>query len=138
LRRVLREHLAGFTGVRILVTHDPVEAAALADGVVILEAGRVGQTGGFAEVTARPRSSWAARMAGLNLVNGTIATGTLRLAAGPELAVATTLSGPVLAAIHPRAVALYRERPSGSPRNVLRSTVPGVDPEGDRWRIRLD
>jgi len=40
--------------------------------------------------------------------------------------------------IQPRAVALYRQAPDGSPRNVLRCTVAGVDPEGDRWRIRLE
>jgi molybdate transport system ATP-binding protein len=28
--------------------------------------------------------------------------------------------------------------PSGSPRNVVRGMVAGIDPEGDRWRIRID
>ena len=55
VRRDLRRHLATFDGVRLLVTHDPVDAYALADRVVILEAGRVVQTGTLAEVTARPR-----------------------------------------------------------------------------------
>ena len=40
VRRDLRRHLATFDGVRLLVTHDPVDAYALADRVVILEAGR--------------------------------------------------------------------------------------------------
>ena len=138
LRRTLREHLAGFAGVRILVTHDPVEAAALADRLLIVEAGRVVQEGTFADVTARPRSIWVARMAGLNLLRGEVTGGALRLAGGEVLAVATPLCGSVLAAIHPRAVALHREPPAGSPRNVLRGTVAGIDPEGDRWRIALD
>jgi molybdate transport system ATP-binding protein len=47
------------------------------------------------------------------------------------------VQGPALATIQPRAVALYRAAPEGSPRNVLRCAVDGVDPEGDRWRIRL-
>ena len=46
--------------------------------------------------------------------------------------------GPALATIQPRAVGLHRERPAGSPRNVLRSTIAGIDPHGDRWRVRLD
>ena len=57
---------------------------------------------------------------------------------GSGLTVATDVQGQALATIQPRAVALYRTAPDGSPRNVLRCKVAGVDPEGDRWRIRLD
>ena len=39
VRRELRSHLATFRGVRLLVTHDPLDAAALADRLVILEHG---------------------------------------------------------------------------------------------------
>ena len=45
VRRDLRRHLAAFDGTRLLVTHDPVEAVALADRLVVLEGGRVTQTG---------------------------------------------------------------------------------------------
>jgi len=138
LRRALREHLGGFSGVRLLITHDPLEAASLADRVVVLEHGRVTQEGAFAEVTARPRSPWIARMAGLNLLHGAVRSGALAMDGGATLTVASDVAGPVLATIHPRAVALYRQAPEGSPRNVLRCQVAGVDPEGDRWRIRLD
>jgi molybdate transport system ATP-binding protein len=138
LRRTLREHLATFTGVRILVTHDPLEAAALADRVLILEAGQLVQEGTFAEVTARPRSLWAARMAGLNLLRGVAENDRLHLDGGAVLMVATDVVGNALAAIRPSAVSLHREMPSGSPRNVVRGTVAGIDPEGDRWRIRVD
>ena len=138
LRRALREHLSTYPGVRVLVTHDPLEAASLAERVVVLEAGRVTQEGQFADVTARPRSPWVARMAGLNLLHGSLSAGALVLVDGSALAVASDATGPVLATIQPRAVALYRNAPDGSPRNVLRCRVAGVDPEGDRWRIRLD
>jgi len=138
LRRALRKHLSTFWGPRVLVTHDPLEAASLADQIVVLEAGRVTQDGSFADVSARPRSLWVARMAGLNLLRGAVSAGTLVLEDGSTLTVATDATGPVLATIHPRAVALYRIAPDGSPRNVLRSRVAGVDPEGDRWRIRLE
>ncbi len=138
LRRTLREHLGTFSGVRILVTHDPLEAASLAERVIILEDGRVTQDGRFADVTARPRSTWIARMAGLNLLRGTVTDGVLLLEGGTPITVATDVTGPVLATIHPRAVALYRQAPDGSPRNVLRGRVANVDPEGDRWRIQID
>jgi molybdate transport system ATP-binding protein len=138
LRRTLRDQVSRFQGVRILVTHDLLEAAALAERVVILEAGRVRQAGTFAEVTARPRSPWVARMAGLNLLSGDAAPGVLRLENGSQLVVVGEVAGPALATIQPRAVGLHRERPGGSPRNVLPSTIAGIDPDGDRWRVRLD
>jgi molybdate transport system ATP-binding protein len=137
LRRTLRTQLAEHRRIRVLVTHDPLEAAALAERVVILENGRVVQQGTFRDVTERPRSDWAARMAGLNLLQGYAAPGCLRLAGGGELAVLGAVSGPALATIHPRAIALHREMPSGSPRNVVHAAVAGVDHEGDRWRVRL-
>jgi len=39
VRRDLRRHLASFGGTRLLVTHDPLEALALADRLVVLEGG---------------------------------------------------------------------------------------------------
>jgi molybdate transport system ATP-binding protein len=138
LRRALREHLSTFSGVRLLVTHDPLEAASLAARVIVLEDGRVTQVGLFSEVSARPRSGWIARMAGLNLLSGTVSGEAILLDDGSSLTVATDIAGPALATIQPRAIALYRQAPEGSPRNVLRCKVAGVDPEGDRWRIRLE
>jgi molybdate transport system ATP-binding protein len=138
LRRALREHLSTFTAVRLIVTHDPLEAASLAERVVVLEDGRVTQEGPFGDVSARPRSPWIARVVGLNLLRGAVSSGALLLDDGSSLTVATSVQGHALATIQPRAVALYRQPPDGSPRNVLRCKVAGVDPEGDRWRIRLD
>ena len=45
VRDLIREELARFPGVRVIVTHDPVEASTLADRLVLLEAGRVTQIG---------------------------------------------------------------------------------------------
>jgi molybdate transport system ATP-binding protein len=138
LRRALRAHLTTFSGVRVIVTHDPLEAASLAERIVVLEDGCVTQEGSFAEVSSRPRTPWIARMAGLNLLRGSVSGGVLHLDGGSTLTVATEVTGPALATIQPRAVAIYRDPPEGSPRNVLRCLVGGVDREGDRWRIRLD
>ena len=71
VRRDLRRHLATFDGVRLLVTHDPVDAYALADRVVILERGSVVQTGTLADVAAHPRSRYIADLVGVNLLRGT-------------------------------------------------------------------
>ncbi len=55
-RRDLRRHLATVSGIRLVVTHDPLEAMALADRLIVIEDGRLVQSGPAAEVTARPRS----------------------------------------------------------------------------------
>ena len=44
VRRDLRRHLDDFDGVTVLVTHDPLDALALADRVVILEDGAITQS----------------------------------------------------------------------------------------------
>src|SRR6478735_4352093 len=67
VRRDLRERIQAFDGVRILVTHDPIDAATLADRLVIVEQGRVVQTGTLADVTARPRAPWVAELVCVNL-----------------------------------------------------------------------
>ena len=110
VRRDLRRHLATFDGVRLLVTHDPVDAYALADRVVILEAGRVVQTGTLAEVTARPRSRYIADLVGVNLLAGDRATtASSPRPTGGRIVPADSVDGPAFAVIQPHAVALYRE-----------------------------
>ncbi|MFD8851996.1 ABC transporter permease, partial [Streptomyces sp. NPDC059604] len=89
VRHTLRTHLAGFGGVCLIVTHDPVEAASLADRVLVLDEGRTLQYATPAEVTRHPRSPWVARMLGRNAWPGTAAgDGTLALADGGRLVVA--------------------------------------------------
>jgi molybdate transport system ATP-binding protein len=137
VRRDLRRHLAGFGGVRLLVTHDPVDAYALADRVVIVEAGRIVQSGALLEVTARPRSRYVADLVGLNLLSGTAEQGTISTESGARIVSADALDGPVFAVIAPHSVALYPVLPEGSPRNVWPVTVADIDRLADRVRVRL-
>jgi molybdate transport system ATP-binding protein len=123
--------------VRLLVTHDPVDAYALADRVVILEAGRVMQTGALAEVTAQPRSRYIANLVGVNLLFGTGSKGALTTATGGRIVPADPVHGDAFAIIQPHAVALYPTPPDGSPRNVWEVTVADVDRQADRVRVRL-
>jgi molybdate transport system ATP-binding protein len=140
VRRDLRRHLASYEGVRILVTHDPLEALALAATIVVVEDGRVVQTGPPDEVRTRPRSRYVADLVGVNLLVGTGRGREVVLGSGARLTVVETPPpGDVLAVLHPRAVALHRgTRPGGSPRNVWEATVGALDFEGDRVRVRLD
>ena len=138
VRRELVRHLAQFGGTRLVVTHDPLEAAALATRLLVVEQGRLVQSGTAAEVTAHPRSRYVADLVGVNLVRGQASGGVVRLAAGGSVAVADSIEGDVFAVIHPRAVALHRSRPEGTPRNVWQGEAAGVDLLGDRARVRVE
>ena len=137
LRRELRAHLSSFAGVRVLVTHDLLDAVALADRLVVLEQGRVAQEGPVAEVAARPRSRYVAELVGTNLLRGTAHDHTVTLASGGTVVTADAFDGDVYVAIPPHAVSLHRQRPEGSARNVWRGTVQGADLLGDRVRIHV-
>ena len=138
VRRDLRRHLASFPGIRIVITHDPLEAVALADRLVILEYGRVVQIGSPAEVTQRPRSRYVADLVGVNLLLGSASAGQVSLPGGASLQSADNVDGEVFAVIHPRAVALHRTRPEGSPRNVWRGRASALDFQGDRVRVGVE
>lgn len=151
LRHTLRRVLADRTTV--IVTHDVLDAALLADRVVVLEAGRVVESGPVVDVLARPRSAFAARIAGLNLLTGTWDGTAVRAhpgtgaGAGAGITVQGVLSDPagpdspvpgqqVVAVFRPSAVSVFAEHPHGSPRNALAVEVGQVEPHGDRVRVR--
>jgi molybdate transport system ATP-binding protein len=138
VRRDLRRHLTTFDGARLLVTHDPVDAYALADRVVVLEAGRVAQAGTLADVSARPRSRYVADLVGVNLLTGTGDDGAITTTTGGRIVSADPVRGPSFAVIQPHAIALYLAPPVGSPRNVWPATVTDIDRHADRVRVRLD
>ena len=138
VRRDLKRHLASFPGLRLVVTHDPLEAAALADRLVVIEDGRLVQTGTPAEVTEHPRSQYVADLVGVNLLRGQADHGSVRMPDGPVVSAAAAESGEVFAVIHPRAVALHQRRPEGSPRNVWPGLVRGIEVLGGRARVRVE
>ena len=138
VRRDLKRHLASFQGIRLVVTHDPLEAVALADRLIVMEKGHLVQTGTPAEVTERPRSQYVADLVGVNLLRGEADHGSVRIPGGPVVATASAESGEVFAMIHPRAVALHHTRPEGSPRNVWRGRASNIELMGNRVRVRID
>lgn len=139
MRQTLRKVLAGRTA--LVVTHDVLDALLLADRVLVLESGRIVEQGPADEVLTRPRSRFAARLAGLNLVtgkwdgelvHGTDGVDVHGLASEPLPEVDAT----VVATFRPHAVAVYRDPVSGSPRNSFAVTVTGLEPLGDLVRVR--
>ncbi|MEU9860181.1 ABC transporter permease [Streptomyces sp. NPDC047971] len=137
VRHTLRTHLAGFAGVCLIVTHDPVEAVSLADRVLVLDEGRALQDAAPAEVTRHPRSPWVARMLGRNAWPGTATPEGLVLDGGGVLVAADPppAGTPALAIVAPEAVAVHREKPAGSPRNVWPGTVREITASGSRLRV---
>lgn len=139
VRRDLRRHLSTFEGVRVLVTHDPVDAAVLADDVVVLDRGRVVQSGTPEDITARPRTPWVADLVGTNLYRGRAEHNTLQVDGGGTIAAAMAVDdGPAFAVVHPRVVALHRARPDGTPRNVWPARATAIERVGDRVRVQLN
>ena len=142
VRAFLREHLAGFRGPTVLVTHDPLEAMVLADRLLVVEHGRLVQEGTPAEVARRPASSYVARLVGLNLWAGRLedAAGTVVLEGGGRLAVAPgNAKGPVLVSLRPSAIAVHTERPGHtSERNVWAGRVASMEVLADRVRLQVE
>lgn len=143
LRRVLSAPPTGSAPPVLLVTHDPLDALALADRAVVLDAGRAVEEGPVREVLAQPRSAFAARLAGLDLLSGTATADGLRTSAGtPVAGVLDPGCAPGEAAVavfSPAAVAVHRDHPApgaSSPRNALAVTVTAVEPRGALVRVR--
>jgi molybdate transport system ATP-binding protein len=145
VRELVREQLRGFPGVRVVVTHDPVEASALADRLVVLERGRVTQIGSPEEIRTAPRSRYAADFVGVNAFHGRLerledGAGRLAAGGGSEVVVPWPESfagGDVIALLRPGDVTLSLEAPRGSARNVFEGPVTWVAVEDERARVRV-
>jgi molybdate transport system ATP-binding protein len=144
-RDLLRQELARFPGVRVLVTHDPVEASTLSDRMVLLEDGRVTQTGTPEEIRTGPRSRYAAELVGLSAFRGRLepldgGAGRIVTAEG-EIVVPWPEGLPggtdAIGLLRPSDVTISLEPPAGSARNVARGRVTSIAFEGDRARVRL-
>jgi molybdate transport system ATP-binding protein len=138
LRQTLRRVLADRTS--IVVTHDPLDALLLADRVVVLSDGRVVEQGTSADVLSRPRSPFAARLAGLNLVAGTWRDGCVESANGLRVHGLVAGDPPAagegaIATFRPAAVAVYRDPVVGSPRNAFDVTITEIEPLADLIRV---
>jgi molybdate transport system ATP-binding protein len=136
-RAALRHHLSYHDGATMLVTHDPLDALVLADRLVIVEDGAIVQEGPAFEITARPRTEYVARLAGLNLFRGRAQGHTVKISGEFSLTADEAHEGEVFVAFPPSAVALHPDQPSGSARNTWAATVAGLQPHGDHVRVRL-
>ena len=139
VRAFLRRTVEAYAGPCLLVTHDAVEALTLSDRVVVLEGGRVVQTGTPGDVARHPATPYVASLVGLNLYRGVLRNGILTVEGGGQIACATGgLSGPVLATIRPSAVTLHAAEPAGaSARNRFHGRITAVEVSGERVRVEV-
>jgi molybdate transport system ATP-binding protein len=145
IRAVLRSVVTRSGCAVILITHDLLDVFTLADRVLVLESGKISEIGPVAEVLTAPRSHFGARIAGLNLVNGTIGSdGALHARSGAhwhgtpvqELGQELAKGQDAIAVFAPTAVAVYRDPPHGSPRNTVEVTVAELHTRGPAVLVR--
>jgi molybdate transport system ATP-binding protein len=132
VRRLLADRLTGRAVV--LVTHDPLDLWALADDVVVVASGRVAQSGTVEEVLARPASDFAARLAGVSLVEGIVDDDDddLRTPGGDLVSGVRTSAAAgwrpgarAVATVDPRAVAVHTDpAPTGSTQAPTSAPAP--------------
>ncbi|MFQ4147133.1 ATP-binding cassette domain-containing protein [Arthrobacter sp. LAPM80] len=150
LRSLLKRVLAGRRA--IIVTHDVLDALMLADRIIVMEGGRIVESGPSATVLAHPRSAFAASLAGLNVLPGILEGSSLITSDGVQVAgrPAGTLAatGPCaetprtsgglegLAAFPPSSVSVFMAPPLGSPRNCFPVGITALEPQGGHIRVR--
>ena len=164
MRRLVARRCAEEGLTLLLVTHDVLDLTALAEDVVVLDRGRVVEQGPTARVLSAPRSDFVAHLTGTAVLTGVVdgdaeAPG-LRLPSGqvvhgrPREDATDGHVGeqghrddhdevlhpgaPGIALVPPDAVALYRQAPHGSPRNVLTGRVTGLERSGALVSVRLE
>jgi molybdate transport system permease protein len=161
LRRLQRE--AGLSTV--LVTHDPEEAALLADEILVVADGRVLQAGPLTEVYRQPASAQVARLLGATNISegvvgrdGGVLAGSVTVAGGTQLPVGAAVSWSVAPerveitgvegpAVHPAVVTDVIDlgtivevtvRLNDGPVLRSRSTARVISATGERCLVRLD
>jgi molybdate transport system permease protein len=94
LRREMLALQSELAATTILVTHDPSEAAMLADEILVFENGRVLQSGSTDAIFRRPKNETVARLLGADHAASGVAAGQDHIAAGAD--VILEVSGPAL------------------------------------------
>jgi molybdate transport system ATP-binding protein len=151
LRRQLRHWLKQLRISGLLVTHDRIEALALGDHVVVIDAGRVRQSGPVQEVFSAPVDLNVARIVGMDTIEqgkiAQVSDGLATIQVGPKQLVALApprlnggANGEVYVCIHAEDVMLEKGAAStkGSARNHLVGHIRALDREGPIVRVSLD
>lgn len=127
IAREVRELIAAeLRGTAIIVTHDVLDALALADRLAIIEDGRLSQLGPVREVLREPATAFGAALAGVSRVPGRVEGGVW--SAGALRMPLPGRTGEIIAIIRPDRVRLAGDREVASIRSGER-----VAPGQVRW-----
>ncbi|HEY3183725.1 MAG TPA: ABC transporter ATP-binding protein [Gaiellaceae bacterium] len=141
VRAELRATLRTLGLPTLIVTHDFVDAAALADRVGVLVRGRLVQIGRAEELLAAPASPFVAEFAGASLLRGRARRAgdvtRITLSDGTEIESTDLIDGEVGAVVYPWEVTLAREAPHDSAQNHVRGRVTSVVAVANRVRVTV-
>ena len=142
VRAELRLLLAELGLPTILVTHDFLDAATLADRIVVFVEGRVVQTATAEELIAAPATPFVAELAGGNLLTGSArirADGLteVTLEDGTRVVSTDEAEGPVGVVVHPWEISIARAETVDSAQNHLHGAIQSLVPVGNRRRVRI-
>jgi molybdate transport system ATP-binding protein len=126
----------------LLVTHDFEDAAALADRVGVLVAGRLRQLAVPGELLGKPADSFVAELAGANVLTGTATSGPdgltrVELGGGRLVYSTDEARGPASLLVYPWDVSLARSAADDSALNHLEGAIVSLVSVGNRVRVRL-
>ncbi|WP_447927732.1 ABC transporter ATP-binding protein [Vreelandella sp. EE27] len=135
----------------LYVTHDPLEACAFADELLVLKEGYLEQAGPVRTLFAQPASPWVAGLAGfdsrltawlehpLDEQTWQVAVNGQRLACCLTQDAQSVAGEPVSLMLHSGSIRLCSQDEAAQPNtNYLSGTVRQCLFEGHQWRLRLD
>jgi molybdate transport system ATP-binding protein len=141
VRAELRTTLRQLGLPTLVVTHDFVDAAALADRVGVLVDGRLAQVGTPNQLLAAPASPFVARFAGGNVLHGRAraveALTAVELVDGTVIFSTDDARGDVAAVVYPWDVTLARSAPADSAQNHVQGPVSTAVPVANRVRVTI-
>jgi molybdate transport system ATP-binding protein len=142
VRAELGDLLAELRLPAILVTHDYLDAATLAERIGVLRDGRLLQTGTASELLARPADPFVATFTGANVLRGSAraVSGGLtevRLDTGGRIVSTDEATGPVAAIVQPWDITVARHATDASSLNAVQGAVSALTHLGPRVRVSI-
>lgn len=142
IRMELSELLGDLRLPTLLVTHDFEDAATLATTVIVIDDGRIVQSGTPDELVSRPATPLVARLTGANLLAGTARAGPAGLTRvtlddGAVVHSTDPATGRVGVAVQPVDISLATHPQEASTMNSVPGRIGSVVRVGNRARVRV-
>jgi ABC-type sulfate/molybdate transport systems ATPase subunit len=142
VRAQLQDLLAELELPTLLVTHDFRDAAALADRIGVVVAGRLRQIGSAVELVDHPADPFVVSLTGGNLLTGTARPlegggSEVRLDSGSLVRSDQRATGRVAVAVYPWEVTIGPPSQPNGAVNAIIAPISALAPEGGRMRVRV-